>query len=79
MPRDGVCGIVVLRLRRRGLKRSSARKQPRASRKPQSADTPDPAFDQWLDNRLKKLYASVLNEAVPDDMLKLLAERPRRR
>jgi Anti-sigma factor NepR len=56
--------------------RSNVRK-----RKPAVKDEPageaDPAFDSWLDVRLKSMYGSVLNEPVPDDMIKLLQQRPK--
>lgn len=46
--------------------------------KEQGADSSDPAFDQWLDVRLKAIYDSVLNEPLPADMMALLRDRAKR-
>ena len=54
---------------------SSARKRKPAG-KEAPADRADPSFDDWLDVRLKKLYDSVLEEPLPDEMMKLL-QRPK--
>ena len=35
-------------------------------------DEGDPEFEQWLDGRLKTMYSTVLNEPLPDEILKLL-------
>jgi hypothetical protein len=32
----------------------------------------DAGFDRWLDRQLHKIYDPVLNENVPDDLLRLL-------
>ena len=32
----------------------------------------DPEFEPWLDGRLKSMYETVLNEALPEEILKLL-------
>lgn|GEM_PF-2238406 len=60
------------------MERANARK-----RKPAARETPaiesDPAFDEWLDHRLKAMYESALHEPIPEDMLRLLREdRPKR-
>jgi len=36
-------------------------------------------FDQWLHQALAELYSGVVNEKVPDEMLKLLQEPRERR
>lgn len=56
------------------VERSSARKRKRAVSRP-VAESSDPAFDQWLDVRLKAIYDSVLNEPLPPDMLSLVRDR----
>lgn len=35
-------------------------------------DKQDPEFEPWLDGRLKSMYDTVLNEPLPDEILKLL-------
>ena len=32
----------------------------------------DERFNQWLDERLRRLYEAELSEPIPDDMLELL-------
>ena len=32
-------------------------------------------FEQWLDSKLRTVYGSVLDEAIPDDLINLLKER----
>ncbi|HEX2117456.1 MAG TPA: NepR family anti-sigma factor [Alphaproteobacteria bacterium] len=34
---------------------------------------PPASFDDWLDGRLKNLYQAVLNEPLPEEIMKLLA------
>ena len=36
------------------------------------ADDKDPEFEPWLDGRLKAMYDTVLNEPLPEEILKLL-------
>jgi hypothetical protein len=55
--------------------RSSARKHKPAP-KAGSAEGADPEFDRWMDGRLKSIYDSVLQEPLPDEIMKLLA-RPK--
>jgi hypothetical protein len=57
------------------VERSHARKRKPAAKQP-TAEA-DPAFDTWLDVRLKTMYGSILNEPVPEDMVKLLQQRPK--
>lgn len=55
--------------------RSSGPKQKpegQAQPKPQQSDEKDPEFEPWLDGRLKSMYDAVLNEPLPDEILKLL-------
>ena len=33
---------------------------------------PDKAFDQWVSRQLHKVYDEVLNEQVPDELLRLV-------
>lgn len=35
----------------------------------------DPVFDGWLNHHLSRLYGPVLDEPVPESLLKLLEER----
>ncbi len=35
----------------------------------------DPAFDNWLDNKLRNAYSSVLDEPIPEDLIKLLHQK----
>jgi hypothetical protein len=35
----------------------------------------DPAFDSWLDNKLRNAYSSVLDEPIPEDLIKLLHQK----
>jgi Anti-sigma factor NepR len=58
------------------VERSSVRKRKPAV-KEKAPGQSDPAFDRWLDVRLKSLYGSALNEPIPEDMLKLLQQRPK--
>lgn len=34
----------------------------------------DRAFDMWLKNSLHRLYDDIANEAVPDDLLRMIQE-----
>ncbi len=54
--------------------RSNVRKRKPAAKERRSSGQ-DPEFDAWLDVRLRSLYGSVLNEPVPEDMMKLLQQR----
>jgi hypothetical protein len=40
--------------------------------------TPDRAFDRWLERGLKDLYAPVLDEPVPDDLVELIRKHRKR-
>jgi hypothetical protein len=40
-------------------------------------DDKDPEFEPWLDGRLKTMYDAVLNEPLPDEILKLLKSSKR--
>ncbi|HLG90031.1 MAG TPA: NepR family anti-sigma factor [Alphaproteobacteria bacterium] len=33
------------------------------------------AFDHWLEDKLRNAYSSVLEEPIPDELLKLLQQR----
>ena len=34
-----------------------------------------PAFDNWLDEKLRSAYSSVLEEPIPDDLIRLIQEK----
>lgn len=60
--------------------RSSGPKQKpkaQAQPEPQKSDEKDPEFEPWLDGRLKSMYDAVLNEPLPDEILKLLKSSKR--
>lgn len=42
------------------------------SDRPRRRKPPDIGFDQWLDKQLHNLYDPVLNEAVPEEIARLL-------
>jgi hypothetical protein len=35
----------------------------------------EPAFDNWLEKRLRTAYASVLDEPIPEDLIRLLSQK----
>ena len=39
-----------------------------------AANDADPAFEQWLQEKLQILYGPVVDEPIPDDWLKLIQE-----
>ncbi len=60
-------------------KQHPQRKEPRASREPQGSG-PQPGagtaiFDNWLENKLKSAYSSVLEEPIPDELLRLITQK----
>ena len=55
--------------------RSTARK-PKPASKAGSAEGADPEFDRWMDGRLKSIYYFVLQEPLPEEIMKLLS-RPK--
>ncbi len=40
-----------------------------------AAPSADPVFDQWLTHHLGRLYGPVVQEALPEDLLRLLEQR----
>jgi hypothetical protein len=44
------------------------------SEKAKKSPVPNDRFDTWLDGKLKSAYGSVLNEPIPDDIMKLLEQ-----
>jgi hypothetical protein len=44
---------------------------------PKRTDAKDPEFEPWLDGRLKSMFDTVLNEPLPDEILKLLNAQKR--
>jgi hypothetical protein len=52
---------------------SSARKRKPAARA-EPAGAADPEFDNWLDVRIKSIYDSVLQEPLPEEIMKLLGQ-----
>ncbi len=41
---------------------------------PAGQGTEDVVFDRWLEDRLRNAYSSVLEEPIPDDLLRLLKQ-----
>jgi hypothetical protein len=37
----------------------------------------DPVFDGWLNHHLSRLYGPILDEPIPDNLLRLLEEKLR--
>ncbi len=35
----------------------------------------DAGFDSWLENKLKSAYSSVLEEPIPEDLIRLLTQK----
>jgi hypothetical protein len=35
----------------------------------------DAVFDSWLENKLKSAYSSVLEEPIPEDLIRLLTQK----
>jgi hypothetical protein len=62
-------------------KKGNPRRDATAGRTPRKTATQRPAsdvlLDQWLDTKLRTAYSSVLDEPVPDDLIKLLKDRLR--
>ena len=56
--------------------RSSVQKRKPAAQ-PGHPGATDPEFEPWLDGRLKSMYDTVLNEPLPDEILKLLGSPKR--
>ena len=54
--------------------RSSVPKRKPAEQPAARPDDKDPEFEPWLDGRLKSMYDAVLNEPLPDEILKLLKD-----
>jgi hypothetical protein len=52
---------------------SSTRKRKPAAKAPPAGGA-DPEFDNWLDVRIKSIYDSVLQEPLPEEILKLLEQ-----
>lgn len=48
--------------------------KPRKSEKSKKSAAPGDRFDNWLDGKLKDAYGSVLEEPIPDDIMKLLEQ-----
>ncbi|GIL39765.1 NepR family anti-sigma factor [Roseiterribacter gracilis] len=44
------------------------------SNKAKKSPAPGDRFDIWLDGKLKTAYGSVLDEPIPDDIMKLLEQ-----
>ena len=40
-----------------------------------AGDAGDGAFDRWLEDKLRNAYSSVLEEAIPEDLLRLLQQK----
>ncbi len=48
-------------------------KDPRAGRTASSGG--DAVFDDWLEDKLKVAYSSVLEEPIPDDLIRLISQK----
>ncbi len=46
-----------------------------ARRQPKTTDRTAVAFDTWIEDKLRNAYSSVLDEPIPDDLIKLLADK----
>lgn len=53
--------------------RRDRRRQGRGPRRP-GPRGPDERFNQWLDERLRRLYEAELSDPIPEDMLRLLKQ-----
>ncbi|MGE0716881.1 MAG: NepR family anti-sigma factor [Alphaproteobacteria bacterium] len=53
-------------------------RQQDATATPATAEPPleQAVFDRWVDRRLKSMHDAVLHEAIPDDLLRILADAP---
>ncbi len=50
-------------------------RNPRAPRTPaRQPSGSDEVFDTWLENKLKSAYSSVLDEPIPEDLIRLLKQ-----
>ncbi len=60
-------------------KQSSQRKEARATRQMRTSAPErgalDTTFDSWLENKLKTAYSSVLDEPIPDDLIRLISQK----
>ncbi len=60
-------------------KHNPGRKAARNARvgKPAAEDSAgnDALFDTWLENKLKTAYSSVLEEPIPEDLIRLLTQK----
>jgi hypothetical protein len=53
--------------------RRERRRHGSGARKPRRRVT-DERFNQWLDERLRRLYEAELSDPIPEDMLRLLRQ-----
>ncbi len=58
-------------------KSKGSRKDPRHGRpvRDNATQDGDGAFDNWLENKLRTAYSSVLDEPVPEDLIRLLHQK----
>ena len=54
-------------------KQKPGRKEPRSQKKPGNGS--DTGFDSWLETKLRTAYSSVLDEPIPEDLIRLLSEK----
>ena len=54
-------------------KQKSGRKEPRNQKKVSAANAT--GFDSWLETKLRNAYSSVLDEPIPEDLIRLLSEK----
>jgi hypothetical protein len=55
-----------------GLAERSSAPQRKPVQQAKQPDDKDPEFEPWLDGRLKSMYDAIINEPLPDEILKLL-------
>ena len=53
--------------------RRDRRRQSRGPRRP-GPRSPDERFNQWLSERLRRLYEAELSDPIPEEMLRLLKQ-----
>ena len=55
-----------------GLAERSSARQRKPVQQAKPPEEKDPEFEPWLDARLKSMYDAVLNEPLPEEIIKLL-------
>jgi len=55
--------------------RRSVGPRARGAKMPAERQADEAAFDRWLEAKLKSAYSSVLDEAIPDELARLLEQK----